>query len=219
MRLPIAFVDDMGLFRNSLSEFIETHQPHYKVYQYCNGKDLADRLPQEGYEPQLVLMDISMPLMNGYEATEWLKARFPKVPVLVVSMHNNEMALVKMYSSGANGFITKQCSWEVLFEAMEEVRSGKFYFNIGNEYKVVKGGLYQNGKKVTINSVTLTDQEQKILKLMVSEKPYKEIAETLSISSRTIDTHKRNISSKLDIHTREGLMLYSINMGLVQHFY
>ena len=216
MRLPIAFVDDMELMRGSLSEYIESRQPLYKVYQYCNGKDLVERLPQEGYQPQLVLMDISMPIMNGYEATEWLKARYPKVPVLVVSMHNNEMALIKMYCAGANGFITKNYSLDVLFEAMEEVRKGNFYFNIGNGYQVVKGGLYQNGKKITVTNVTLTDQEQKILKLMASDKSYKEIAEALSISSRTIDTHKRNISLKLDIHTREGLILYAISMGLVQ---
>ena len=215
MPFIIAFIDDTEILRISVANLIEQMQPHYKVYQYCHGKDLQDRLPLEDYQPHLFMMDISMPFVNGYDATRWAKKNYPATPVLAFTMLNNETAFIKMYNCGANRFITKNSQPNTLIEAIEEVRRGNFYCNMATEYKVIKNVLYKNNQQI-LPTKHLTKQEVIVLRLLTTELSYKQIAQELAVGQRTVETHKHNISVKLDIHTREGLMLYAIKTGLVQ---
>lgn len=215
MAFYIAFVDDTDILRITVANLLERLQPHYKVYQYCHGKDLQERLPQEDYKPHLFIMDISMPFINGYDATRWTKKHFPTTPVLAFTMLNNETAFIKMYNCGANGFVTKNSAPNTLLEAIEEVSIGNFYCNINADYKVIKNVLYKNNLPIQPTK-HLTEQEEQILRLLTTELSYKQMALQLGLGKRTIETHKHNISVKLNIHTREGLMLYAIKTGLVQ---
>jgi DNA-binding NarL/FixJ family response regulator len=211
----IAFVDDTVMLRMSVSNLLGQIQPKYKVYQYCDGKDLQERLPNENYKPDIFLMDICMPYVNGYDATIWAKQCFPNTPVLAFTMLNNDTALLKMYNCGASGFVTKNSHPDTLVEAIEEVSKGNFYCNINTEYKVVKNVLYKNNQAVR-PSKPLTEHETEVLRLLTTEMSCKEIAQKLGVGLRTVETHKHNISMKLDIHTRQGLFLYAVDMGLMQ---
>lgn len=215
MLFSIAFVDDTDMVRISVANMIETLNPQFKVYQYLHGKDLQDRLPQQAYQPYIFLMDISMPIVNGYDATIWAKKAYPNTPVLAFTMSNNEAAMIKMYTCGANGFITKNVDPQTLFEAIEDVRMGHFYCNINTDYKIIKNVLYKNNIVIQ-PSANLTKQELQILRLLITEKSYKQIADELSVSKRTIENHKEHITNKINIYTRQGLMLYAIRLGLVQ---
>lgn len=214
MPFHIAFVDDTEMLRISVANLLRQMQPHYKVYHYCHGKDLQERLPLEDYQPSLFIMDICMPYINGYDATVWAKKYFPNAPVLAFTMLNNETALIKMYNCGANGFVTKNSQPNTLLEAIEEVSKGNFYCNINTEYKIIKNVLYKNNQIIQ-PSKHLTEQEAQVLRLLTTELSYKQIAQQLGVGQRTVETHKHNISIKLNIHTREGLMLYAIKTGLV----
>jgi two-component system invasion response regulator UvrY len=214
MHYPIAFVDDTVILRRFISSEIEKHQPSFKIYQYDNGKDFIEKFEKDNYEPYVVIMDISMPFVNGYEATAWLRGKYVHVPILAYSMIQEHKALIKMYQCGANGFITKNKGLSELFEAIKEIKSGNFYFNLDCEYKVINNSLYKNDEPVALNK-PLTYQEEAVLKLIATERRYQEIADDLCITYRTMETHKRNISQKLDIHTREGLILYAIKTGIV----
>jgi two-component system invasion response regulator UvrY len=215
MLFHIAFIDDAEMVRISVSNFIEKMRPQYEIRHYCHGKDLIDRLPNENYQPYLFIMDISMPYVNGYDATIWAKKHFPQTPVLAFTMFNNDIALLKMYNSGANGFINKNCKPDILLEAIEEVGKGNFYCNVNTEYRFVRNVLYKDNLAIQPNKL-LTRQEAEVLRLLTTELSYKQIAQEIGVGQRTIETHKQNISMKLDIHTREGLMLYAIKTGLVQ---
>jgi DNA-binding NarL/FixJ family response regulator len=215
MSFHIAFVDDTVMLRMSVSNLLGQMQPQYRAYQYCDGKDLQERLPNESYQPDIFLMDICMPHVNGYDATIWAKQCFPNTPVLAFTMLNNDTALLKMYNCGANGFVTKNSQPDTLVEAIEEVSKGNFYCNINTDYKFVRNVLYKNNQAIQPNK-QLTQQEAEVLRLLTTELSYKQIAKELAVGQRTIETHKHNISLKLDIHTREGLMLYAIKSGLVQ---
>ncbi len=215
MTFRIAFVDDTDMLRITVANLLERLQPQFKVYQYCHGKDLQERLPQEDYKPHLFIMDISMPFVNGYDATRWAKKNYPTTPVLAFTMLNNDIAFIKMYNCGANGFITKNSQPNTLVEAIEQVSMGNFYCNMSTEYKVIKNVLYKNDQPIQPTK-QLTNQEEHVLQLMTTELSYKQMAQQLGVGQRTIETHKQNISVKLDIHTREGLMLYAIKTGLVQ---
>jgi two-component system, NarL family, invasion response regulator UvrY len=214
MPFYIAFIDDTDMLRISVSNLLGQMQPQYKVYQYCHGKDLLERLPHQDYKPDLFIMDISMPYINGYDATIWAKKHFPDTPVLAFTMLNNDTALLKMYNCGANGFVTKNSQPDTLLEAIEEVSKGNFYCNINTDYKIVKNVLYKNNQIIQ-PSKPLTEHEAQVLRLLTTELSYKQMAQQLGVGQRTVETHKHNISIKLDIHTREGLMLYAIKAGLV----
>lgn len=214
MPYEIAFVDDTSIVRNLIAAEIEASNTNYKVIQYLHGKDFIERLPKENYQPKIVLMDISMPFMNGYDTTAWFKSKYQDIPVLAVSMLDNEIAMIRMYQKGANGFVSKNAPRATLFEAIDQVQLGNFYFNIGTQYKVIKNALYHNGEVIPTDKA-LTIQEENILKLIASDKSYQAIATELGISYRTLETHKRNIAEKLNLHSREGLMLYAIKIGLV----
>ncbi|MFC4233592.1 DNA-binding response regulator, partial [Parasediminibacterium paludis] len=123
-------------------------------------------------------------------------------------------ALLKMYNCGANGFITKNSQPDTLVEAIEEVSKGNFYCNVNTEYRFVRNVLYKNNQAMQPNK-QLTQQEAEVLRLLTTELTYKQIAQVIGVGQRTVETHKHNISMKLDIHTREGLMLYAIKTGLV----
>lgn len=215
MPFYIAFVDETAMLRIAVSNLLVQMQPDYKVYQYCNGKDLQERLPLENYYPNLFIMDICMPYVNGYDATIWAKKYFPNTPVLAFTMLNNDTALLKMYNCGANGFITKNSEPNILLEAIKEVSKGNFYCNINTEYKIVKNVLYKNNQAVSPSKI-LTEHETEVLRLLTTELSYKEIAQKIGVGQRTVETHKHNLSVKLDIHTRQGLILYAIKNGLVQ---
>jgi DNA-binding NarL/FixJ family response regulator len=212
----IAIVDDMKLFRESLIASIKPIKSDCVFYQYVHGKDFIDRFHHEYYRPNIVLMDISMPIMNGYDTMRWLHSYDPSIPVLVVSFIEKDSTIIKMYHHGAKGFITKNIGLPDLLKAIDTVASGQLYFNVdGITTSTTTWPMRRNGKDITIDNIPLTDTEEAILTLLCSDKSISEIARDSGRSIATIETHKANIARKTGIHTRQGLFLLAVEMGLV----
>lgn len=210
----IAFIDDCTIFRTSLATMIESRFPETIVRHYSNGKDFVDHLALEAYTPSLVLMDISMPVMNGYDTTKWLKARYSHTPVIILSAISKEEGIMKMLELGISGFVSKGVGLTDLLEGINQGLNGDTYFNIGSGYYVIDGILYRNGRKVRSRGNWLTPKEEKVLGLIGEAKSYDEIARELQVDPRTIESHKTNISRKTGYKTRHELALHAVQMGL-----
>ncbi len=177
--------------------------------------ELADRL-----EPDIVLMDISMPALNGLEATRQIRKQSPGVKILILTAHDNEEYVREVVRSGANGYILKNCAAEDLYNAIVSIQSGHAFFSpsvskiLADDYARSAGPDGSGGSASKIDP-RLTAREREILQLVAEGETHQRIAETLHISVRTVDTHCNNIMKKLDIHDTANLVTYAIKNGIL----
>lgn len=207
-KIHIALVDDHVLLRAGLSGLIESFSECQVLFEADNGKDFIQKLAKKT-PPDLVLMDINMPEMNGYETTQWLKTHYPQVKVLALSMYDNETAIVKMLRAGVKGFVLKDCEPSALKQAIHAVMQVGFHYT-----EHVTGKLISIVNKQD-KEVDLNERELDFLRLVCSELTYKEIADRMNKGVRTIDGYRDTLFEKLDVKTRVGLVLYAIKNGIV----
>lgn len=208
----IALVDDHVLIRNGLANYIQTFGNYTVSFQADNGKDLIERLKPDNL-PDIVLLDIKMPEMDGYETCLWLRDNYPDIKVLALSMYDNESSIIRMLRSGAKGYILKDCDPGILKDALSAVVNRGFYYS-----ELVTGTLIHTinrDKSNTKNPNELNDREIAFLKLVCTELTYKEIADKMFISPRTIDNYRDDLFKKLELKTRVGLVMYAIKNGIV----
>ncbi len=212
--INIVLVDDHVLLRNGLANLIESFG--YKVlFQADNGKYFTEKL-QPSNLPGIVLLDINMPEMDGYDTALWLKENYPEIKILALSMYDNENAIIRMFKAGAKGYILKDCDPSELRAALEAITSKGFYYS-----EMVTGKLIHTINTMDdkdnqlINPVKLNDREINFLKLSCTELTYKEIADKMFVSPRTIDGYRDDLFHKLKIKTRVGLVMYAIKNGIV----
>lgn len=210
----IALVDDHVLLRNGLAGLV-TNFGHAVLLEADNGKDFIDKLDKNKL-PDIVLMDINMPGKDGYETTQWLKHNYPEIKVLALSMYDNESSIIRMLKSGAKGYILKDSDPAQLKEALVDLADKGFYYS-----ELVTGKLLHAINKIGGESdelmtvVNLTEREREFLKYTCSELTYKDIADRMFVSPRTIDGYRDALFEKLQVKTRVGLVIYSIRNGLV----
>lgn len=210
----IALTDDHTLLRNGLAELVKK-LGHTVFFEANNGKDLIGQLNPDNL-PELILMDINMPVMDGYEATQWLKQNHPDIKVLALSMYDNENSIIRMLKCGAKGYILKDSEPAELKAAIEDVMKKGFYYS-----ELVSGKLMHAINKIDDagsglkNLVQLNDRETDFLKYACSEMTYKEIADKMFVSPRTIDGYRDALFEKLQVKTRVGLVMYAIKSCIV----
>jgi DNA-binding NarL/FixJ family response regulator len=158
-----------------------------------------------------------MPEMDGYETSAWIKANLPKTRVLVLSMLENDTAIIRMLKNGARGYILKDSKPKVFKEAMDNIRDSGYFINDLVSNKLMH---YINHEEVFDNDAvalaSLTENETTFLRLICTEKTYKEIADEMFVSPRTIDTYRDNLLKKLDVKTRVGLAIFAIKNGIAK---
>lgn len=212
----IVLVDDHVLLRDGLASYIQTFGDYSVLFQANNGKDLIDRL-NEANLPDIILLDIKMPEMDGYETCVWLRNKYPEIKVLALSMYDDENSIIRMFSSGAKGYILKDCEPRELKDALSAVVNRGFYYS-----DLVTGTLIHTINNLNSDRSTkrklikLNDREIAFLKLACTELTYKEIADKMFISPRTIDNYRDDLFKKLEVKTRVGLAMYAIKNGIVQ---
>lgn len=213
MDVKVVLVDDHILLRNGLAHLIA--DSGYRVlYEADNGKDFLEKLGDDNL-PDIVLLDINMPVMDGYETALWLKRNRPEIKVLALSMYDDETAIMKMLKNGARGYILKDSEPGELRAALGAVLSKGYYYS-----ELVTGKLIysmnnaDDGNKEAITK--LSEREIEFLKLACSELTYKEIASQMNISPRTVDGYRDTLFEKLGIKTRTGLAIYTIKNGLIK---
>ena len=210
-KLKVLIVDDHPVVRKGLQTCL-ARQDRIKVVGEASDGDEALRKARE-LSPDIVLMDISMPGMNGLAVTELLRKEVPKVKVLVLSMHNNREYIFRIIQAGAHGYVSKGAAPEELVRAIESVCEGEPFFSP----EVARAALSQfvsgAGKKEPF--AQLTQREREVLALIADGQSNKEIANQLGIGVRTIETHRERIMRKLGIHTIAGLTRFAIMSGVV----
>lgn len=210
----IALTDDHTLLRNGLAALVQS-LGHTVLFEADNGKDFISKLDKNNL-PELVLLDINMPEMDGYDTAQWIKNNHYDIKVLALSMYDNENSIIRMLKCGAKGYILKDSEPAELKAAIEAVMSKGFYYS-----DLVSGKLIHainklddddNGLKSLIQ---LNDRETDFLKYACTEMTYKEIADKMFVSPRTIDGYRDALFEKLHVKTRVGLVMYAIKNGVV----
>jgi len=210
----VAIVDDHTMFRKGLAALINFF-PNYKVsMDASNGNDFIEQL-QSAQLPDIVLMDINMPEMDGYATTEWLRDNHPEVKTLALSTMDSETAIIKMIKSGAKGYVLKDAEPSELKLAFDEVMSRGYFYNDLVSRKVLNAiSQLVDPKKTTATFANLTPREIEFLKFACTEMTYKEIADKMHLSVRTVEGYRDSLCDKLDIKTRVGLVIYAIKNGV-----
>ena len=212
--IKIALVDDHSLLRMGLASLMES-QGNTVLFEADNGKEFVNKLDANNL-PQIVLMDINMPEMDGFETTQWLKQHSPGVLVLALSMYDNETSIIRMLKCGAKGYILKDSEPAELKTAIDNLLSKGFYYS-----DLVSGKLMHAINKMDDetddlkNLVPLNERETTFLKYTCTELTYREIADKMFVSPRTIDGYRDALFEKLKLKTRVGLVMYAIKNGIV----
>ena len=181
------------------------------LYECENGKALLEKLKAKNNIPDIVLLDISMPVMDGFETAKWLKENHPEVLIMTLSMQDDEQSVIKMIKNGANGYLLKNTHPAELEKALLKLVSDGFYYPDWAS-RLVFASLNED-KKLISNTVKLTDREIEFLKYTVTEMTYKEISEKMFCSPRTVESYRDSLFEKLELKTRVGLAVYALKNG------
>ena len=209
--IKVLVADDHPVVRKGLQSCL-VRQSHIRVVGEAADGDEALRKSRE-LKPNVVLMDISMPGMNGLAVTEVLRKEAPQVRVLVLSVHRNKDAIFRVIQAGAHGYVSKEAPSDELIKAVEKVASGEPFFSEEIARAALSEFVNSGGKKEPFSQ--LTSREREVLVRIAEGKSNKEIADDLDIGVRTIETHRERIMRRLNIHSVAGLTKYAISNGLV----
>ena len=212
----IAIADDHSMFRKGLIALINLFPGYQVLFDAANGKELIGKLNPDQL-PDIILMDINMPEMDGYAATEWLHNNYPEIKVLALSTMDSETAIIRMVKSGAKGYVLKDADTDELKLAFDEVLHRGYFYNETITRKVIQAvTTLTDAKNKTGTFVNLSDREIDFLKFVCTELTYKEIADKMFVSARTIEGYRDALCEKLELKTRVGLAMYAVKNGLAQ---
>ncbi len=207
MKNTIVIVDDHIMIAQALRGIIANFDSFEVLYECANGRELMDAFAHGKPKPKVVLLDISMPVMDGFETAKWLNANHPEILILTLSMQDDEQSVIKMIKNGANGYLLKNAHPTELEKALSRL-IGEGYYYPDWASRMVFASL--NSDKANPNSIKLTDREKEFLTYSVTEMSYKEIAEKMFCSPRTVESYRDSLFEKLELKTRVGLAVFAI---------
>jgi DNA-binding NarL/FixJ family response regulator len=215
--VKILIVDDHPMIRLGIHSILNNVEHLNVADEANNGREALEKLAKDNFD--LVIMDIKMPEMNGIEATEEIIKLHPNTKVLAISMFDEQRYIVKMLQAGALGYVLKNTGKNEMVNAINSIMAGESYFsqevsNIMMSQFMTRGGLNQTLEPK--NDITLTKRETEIIRMISEELTNSEIADRLGISSRTVDTHRRNLLQKLDVKNTAGLVKYAMVNHLLE---
>jgi len=210
--IPIAIVDDHTLMSKALENMIMENPQYSVIMNHPNGEDFIAAIENASELPAVVLMDINMPYKNGIETTEWLTEHHPDIKVIALTMEDDEKILIKMLKAGAKGYLLKDMQPSILFQAIDTVfDKGSFYTDfVAQKLLKVKSEDIRNASLLS----ELKDREKEFIKWACSELTYKEIADKMFLSPKTIDGYRDSVFTKLEIKNRAGLVLFALKHDL-----
>lgn len=212
--IKLALVDDHVLLRSALATLINGFGDCRVVNQSANGKELIKSLG-EGTVLDVAILDLNMPEMDGFETAEWLSKKHPQIHVLMLTMYDSELSLIRLLQSGVKGFLKKDIHPSELKMAIQTVIQSGFYYSNYTTGRLVN--LLRNNREgnMRLQRSMLTDQEIRFLKLVCTDFTYKEIAQKMGLNPRSIDTLRDQLFIKLDVRSRVGLAMIAIRHGVV----
>lgn len=210
-KIKVLIVDDHPVVRKGLWSCLST-RPNLKIVgEACDGNDALNKVKE--LQPDIVLMDVQMPQMDGLAVTEKLRKDVPQVKVLILSMQSNREAVLRIIKAGARGYVLKDAPTDELMRAIESVHSGEAFFS--PPVAQIALNQYVSETDKTDPLAKLSEREREVVALIAEGKSNKEIAVHLGIGVRTIETHRERIMRKLDIHSVAGLTKFAIAKGIV----
>ncbi len=212
-KIDVCLVDDHTLLRKGMVEVIDGFQGYQVIGEYNNGKELVARIKSVEI-PDIVLLDINMPEMDGYETASWLHQQYPQVRVIALSMYDDEKSVIRMIKAGARGYVLKDADPGELRKALDDVMSKGYYYS-----DLVSGVLIHSlhsESEASQKSVIINEREIEFIKLACTELTYKEIADRMCLAPRTIDGYREALFEKLNVKSRVGLVMYAIRNGILK---
>jgi DNA-binding NarL/FixJ family response regulator len=223
MKTKVLIADDHSVVRSGLKLVLESSGAFEIVAEAADGGELLGLV--EIHAPELVIVDISMPVVNGIDAVRALRARYPEMKILAMTVHADEEYIFQMLKAGANGYLLKSAGKDEIFHAAASVLSGATFFSPTVSDIVIQGFIERAGAEsrpqaaampgAPPDALPLTRRETEVLRLIAQGMTNREIGETLFISVRTVNTHRTNLMQKLDLHDTAGLVRCAIAHGLL----
>lgn len=212
-KIRILLVDDHPVVRAGIKASLSEYDAFEVIGEASNGKEAIES--SRKLSPDVVLMDISMPQMGGFEATKLLRQELPKIKIVALTMHDNKDYIVEIIRLGARGYVLKDSPPSELCRAIQSVHSNDAFFSPALSQMVLNEYVKQAVKIEKSLIPELSDREKEVLALIADGLGNKQIAEKLFVSVRTVETHREHIMKKLDIHSAAGLTKYAIENGIV----
>jgi two-component system response regulator NreC len=213
--LRIVVADDHTLFRHGLRRVL-LEQPGWEVVaEASDGADAVRRTLE--LEPDVTVLDIAMPRLNGVEATRQIARRLPGVRILIVSMYSDDVYVTQTLQAGAHGFILKDCADADLVRAVTDLASGRSFFSPAVSKVVLDDYVRQLAERgITDRFEALSEREREVFQLIAEGRSNKDIAALLHISPGTVETHRAHIMEKLDVHSAAEIVLYAVRKGVIR---
>ena len=214
MSIRIILADDHAVLRHGLSKSFQSEKDMEIVAQAKDGHTAVELVRE--LSPDIIIMDIGMPDLNGIEATRQITKEFPRVKVIALSMHSGKNFIIEMFKAGASGYLLKDCEFDELVNAIRVVAANKTYISPSITDVVVENYVRNFPQKKDSAFSVLTRREREVLQLLTEGKTTKQIAKRLHISAKTVEVHRLNMMSKLKIDSIAQLTKYAIQEGLTQ---
>lgn len=215
--ITVCLADDHAILRHGV-EALLTREPGIKVVgEASNGHETLKIV--EITRPEILLLDIAMPKLNGIEVSKRIRKNFPKIKIIILSMHDNQEYIYELFSCGIYAYLLKEVLATDLITAIKAVHNGEYYMSPSISKKVIKGYLFMKEGKDSYNPLSktnLTSKEREILQLIAEGYSSREIAKLINTSAKTVDTHRNNLMKKLEIHRKSELIKYAIKHGIIQ---
>lgn len=211
--IKVALVDDHKLFRKGMMELINDFTGFSVIWEAENGLDFTQKLNPNNI-PDIVLLDVSMPVMDGFETALWLGQRYPDIKILALSMYDDATIVTKMLSSGVNGYVLKNADPSEVEKALKALMVDESFYPAWVVQIMIDSLNNRGFENKSKTKITLTEREIEFLKLACTELPYKSFSPFLGVSTRVVESTRENLFKKLEASSRVGLVLYAIRNGI-----
>jgi two-component system invasion response regulator UvrY len=213
--VKVVLADDHLLLRNALASLINEFDNCRVIFHCNNGQEMIDFF-KGGAAPDVAILDLNMPLVDGFDTADWIRQNHPSTHILMLTMFDSELSLIRLLQCGAKGFLKKDVHPDELKTAIQSVMTTGYYYSNHTTGKIVN--LFRNTSdgKLGLQRSMLTDMEVAFLRLACSDMTYKEVAQKMHLNPRAVDTLRDGLFTKLDVKSRVGLALVAIKQGIVR---
>lgn len=213
-KIRIAIADDYKIFREGLKVGLSSDENLEVIMEADNGEDLLTAL--ETTSPDVIIMDLKMPIMDGMEATKAVRKKYPSIKVLVVTMYDDDKFIIHLMENGANGYLLKNTEPDEIRKSIYAVHENGYYFNDVVNKALLKKLVLKNNLKPSFNqNVELTERELEVLKLICEEKTAAEIAKQIFLSPRSVEGIRQRLIEKIGVRNTAGLVMFAVKNSMV----